>query len=375
MGSGDQDRTRSRGRACGPTQFERYAGHAMRVGFDASPLVRGFPPGVTRAARGLLDALERRGVLEVVRLLPPEGASSREWRRRGLPAAVARERLDGLHSFTSAFAHRARCKRVQTIHELPWRHGVSENADLAHRIWAALGPCRADRVVVPTAFVADDLRRRLLPGKERIRVTPWGVGPPFALDPEPGAIDEVVLERHRLGEEPFLLALGAVRPKKGLDRVLHGMAALAARGEPVPPLVVTGPETPQLRRDLGLASQLGLARYVSTLDDVDEADLPALVRLSLAVPVLSRSEGFGLPVLEALACGVPVLVPRDTAQAEVAGTAGTTVDADAPEEVADAILRARAERLSGTAERIERARAFSWDASATAVEAVWAELA
>ncbi|MFT5290938.1 MAG: glycosyltransferase involved in cell wall biosynthesis [Planctomycetota bacterium] len=347
----------------------------MRVGFDCSPLVRAFPLGVARACAGLLDALEKRSRLEVVRLTPADGVTSRNWRGKGLVEALRSQELAGLHSFTSAFPRAGPGLRVQTIHELPWRHGVKENADLAHRFWASFGPLWADRVLVPTEHVARDLKRRFLPGKNKIRVAPWGTGPPFVHEPAEGEIDEVLLGRYRLGEEQFLLALGAVRPKKGLARLLRGMAALKARGETPPPLVITGEETPQLRRDLGLAQQLGLGRLVSTLDTIEEADLPGLLRLALAVPVLSFSEGFGLPVLEALACGTPVIVPFASAQAEVAGCTGFAVDPDDPDAVADAIQRAGRERESLRSTLPLRAAAFSWDACAKIVEETWLELA
>jgi glycosyltransferase involved in cell wall biosynthesis len=112
-----------------------------------------------------------------------------------------------------------------------------------------------------------------------------------------------------------------------------------------------------------------------TLDEVDEADLPSLYRLSSAVAVLSHSEGFGLPVLEALACGTPVLVPAAGAQAEVAGAAGIEVDARSPGSVADGLERALAERVERRRRGVERARAFGWDAAAEKVEALWRELA
>jgi len=237
----------------------------MRIGFDVSVLHRPHPPGVARAARGLVEALERRGALEVVRLAPEPGESPRRFRALGLPRAVREQGLVGLHSFTSAFAARGPGRRVQTIHELPWKHGVAENADLAHRAWVAVGPILADRVLCPTEHVARDLRRRRLPGAHKVRVAPWGVGPPFEPEPPPGVIDEVVLERHRLGSDPFALCPGAVRAKKNLAALLEGVAELRRREGPALQVVVTGDETADLRRDLGLASRLGLSRWVTTL--------------------------------------------------------------------------------------------------------------
>lgn len=349
----------------------------VRVGFDVSPLLteHAFPPGMVRLVGELTDALERRGELEVVRLSPPRGAKLRSWRARELPRAVAEHDLVGLHSFTSAFPWRGPGFRVQTVHELPWLHDVAENADLAHRAWAALGPIVADRVLCGTEHTARDLRRRWLPGANRIVVCPWGVGAPFAVEPPPGEVDEIVLGEYRLLEDPIVLALGAVRPKKNLDALLAGASVLARRGSARLQIVVTGRETPDLRRSLGLASKLGLSSAVSTLETVEEQHLPALLRLATAVSVLSKSEGFGFPVLEALGCGTPVLVPRASAQSEVADGHGIEVDATDPESVADGLARALAEREELRYVLPERARELSWDRCAEQVEGLWRELA
>jgi len=338
-----------------------------------SPLHVPHPPGVVRATRGLVEALERRGVLDVVRLAPQR--ELRAWRHTQLPALVRELGLVGLHSPVSSFPLRGPGRRVQTIHELPWRHGVSENADWKHRFWAAWGPARADRVVCPSEHVARDLRQRALPGAARIRVVPWGVDAPFGEFPALGAVDEVVLGKYRLGQDPIALCSGAVREKKNLAAALRGLAQVRERHGPRIQLVVTGPDTPQLRRDLGLASQLGLSRFVSTPGELSEADLASLLRLASAAPVLSRSEGFAFPVLEALASGCVPLVPRHSAQSELAGKAGIVVDADDPASVADGLVRAVMERETLRSECVERAAQFTWDACAARVEALWQELA
>lgn len=347
----------------------------MRVGFDCAPLTHPHSRGVARVTAELLAALERRAVLEVVRLTPAKGADLRAWRARELPARVARERLAGLHAFTSGFAWRGPGARVSTVHELPWRHGVQENADWRHRLWATLGAARARRVVVPSAHVAADLTRSSFVSAAKVRVVPWGVEARFAPVSPAGEVDERVLARYRLGEEPFVLAPGATRAKKNLPALLHGLAERRRRAEEPLRVVVTGAETPALRTALGLASKLGLARWVTTLDEVAEEDLPALYRLARAVPVLSLSEGFGLPVLEALASGTPVVVPRASAQAEVAGAAGIVVASESPAEVAAALERALRERASLRAAGLARARELTWDAAAERLEALWSELA
>ena len=346
----------------------------MRVGFDVAPLHVPHSRGLRRVCQGLVSALERRARLDVVRLSPPDGTLLR-WRQLELPKEVRRNGLVGIHSCTSAFPVRGPGARVQTIHELPWLHGVTENADWIHRLWARLGPLRADRVVVPTEHVARGLARFAWGGRDRIRAVPWGFDPRFAEEAAPGVIDEAVLERHRLGDMPYVLAPGADRAKKNLAGLLDGFAELERRGERRLRLVVTASDTPDLRRDLGRATRLGLAHRVSTLEEVAEEELPSLVRLAEAVSVLSHSEGFGLSVLEALACATPVLVPRASAQAEVAGDAGIVCDPADPTSVADALERAVAERESSRPVLVARAANFTWDACAERIEALWSELA
>ncbi len=299
-----------------------------------------------------LAALERRGRIGIVRLVPPAGESLRHWRMHELPRRAGE--LDGLHSFVSAFAFLGPGPRVQTIHELPWLHGVEENADLAHRLWNWFGPLRAQAVVTATEFSARDLRARILPGRDKVRVIPWGVGKPFG----PGPAERLQV----------LFCPGATRAKKGLDAVIAGAALLAPR----PAVIVTGPTTSEFERCAHRARELGVKLVQRA--QLDERELVEHYRSARAVALLSRSEGFCLPVLESLACGTPVIVPRDSAQAEVAGLAGLRVDPEQPESVAAAIERADDEREELRATGLERAREFSWDRTAAAIEALWKEL-
>ncbi len=347
----------------------------LRVGFDVTPLARPLPRGVVRAVRGQLAALEARGRLEVLRLAPAPGQNLSTWRLSHLPRSAREQGLAGLHSYLSAFPVRGPGARVQTVHELPWLHGVVENAGWRHRMWARIGARRAGAVVCPSAFVARDLAAFAPAAARRTRVIPWGIGPEFAAAPPAGVVDEALLERYRLGEVPFALCLGAVRPKKNLAALLQGLAELRAGGGPELRALVTGEETAELRRDLGLASKLGLANAVRTLGIVDEADLPGLLRLASVVPVLSRSEGFSFPTLEALACGTPALVPLGSAQAELAGEHGIGVDAADAASVARGLCLALERREELRWSSPARAAEFTWERSAAAVEALWEELA
>ena len=170
------------------------------------------------------------------------------------------------------------------------------------------------------------------------------------------------------------MAPGAVRAKKGLDRLLHGVAEFKRRGGARVQVVVTGEHSHDLRRDLGLASKLGLASAVSTPGVIAEEDFPALLRLASVVAVLSRSEGFAFPVLQAMACGTQPLVPASSAQAELAGAAGIVVEADDPGSVASGIERALSARAAARPALLGRASEFSWEKAAERVETLWQEI-
>ena len=167
----------------------------MLVGFDCSPLHRPHPRGVVRVTRGLVSELERRAKHEIVRLVPQGGVSLASWRQRELPRIARDRKLALVHSCVSAFPWRGPGARVQTVHEMPWKHGARENADLRHRAWALLGSWRAERVITATEHVARDVRRQLLARGSRVRVCAWGVDPEFRDEPPPEVVDEVVLGR------------------------------------------------------------------------------------------------------------------------------------------------------------------------------------
>ena len=329
---------------------------------------------MVRVAREVSLRLAESGRLEVVELRPEPGADLRRWRQTELPGAVERDGLAGIHSFVSAFPWRGSGLRVHTVHELPWRHGVSENADWRHRFWAGFGVRRADRTLSATEVVRDELASAWLVPAEKLRVCPWGVGPPFGEEPDPGAVDEVVPGRLRLPEGPFFLAPGAVRAKKNLAALLEGFASLHASGGRAQ-LVITGPETADLRRDLGLVSRLGLTRWVSTPGELSDSDLAALYRLSAGTCVLSASEGFSLPVAESLACGAPAIVAQGGSAAEVAGGAGLCVDPADPDSVASGLRDALDRRRELRGPALERGAELTWERCAGRIEAVWEELA
>jgi alpha-1,3-rhamnosyl/mannosyltransferase len=140
--------------------------------------------------------------------------------------------------------------------------------------------------------------------------------------------------------------------------------------------VIAGRPYPGYSQPEILAQALGFSDHVHFLNDVPEADLPALYHSADAFMLLSYYEGFGFPVLEAMACGAPVVVSNVTSLPEVAGKAGLKVSPDNSEQAAAALLEVipgGKEREANIALGLEQARRFSWDQCARLTMQVYRE--
>ena len=238
---------------------------------------------------------------------------------------------------------------------------------LAHRL--AIGA--AQRITANSQATARDLERFFRVPRERIVVIPWGVDARFA----PQSDETMRLLRARLDlPERYVLFLGINKPHKNLVRLIEAFAQLRARspGDDLT-LVVAGVWDPRYPEARELARRLELGAAVRFLGPVPEADLPALYAAALAFAFPSEYEGFGLPLLEAMACGTPSLTSTTSSLPEVAGDAALLVPptdvaaiADALERlVTDSALRADLARRGRT-----RALQFTWERTA---ERMWEE--
>jgi glycosyltransferase involved in cell wall biosynthesis len=198
---------------------------------------------------------------------------------------------------------------------------------------------------------------------QQLRVVHEGVAPRFRPVVDPGTLADL-RQRCRLGSRPYLLAVGTVQPRKNLLGLLraHRILLDAIGGEVQ--LVLAGRPAwgkGAVEREL---RRLGLAPHVRLLGYITDDDLAALYSGALAYVQPSLYEGFGLTVLEAMACGVPVVASNTSSLPEVVGGAGLLVDPNDPHDIASAVGRLidkphlRAE-LSAAGRR--RAAEFSWD--------------
>jgi glycosyltransferase involved in cell wall biosynthesis len=251
-----------------------------------------------------------------------------------------------LAHFQHALPLRLPCPAVVTIHDLSFERDAAAMPAGHRRVFKRVVP-RAARNARHVIAVSERTKRDLVDlygiAPDRITVTPHGVDPAFG----PGAV----------AGGGYLLYVGAIQARK------DPLAAARAANEVGLPLVVAGPEKePELAREL-VAQGADLRGYV------DKAELAALYRGAAALVLPSRYEGFGLPVLEAMASGTPVVVTDDPAMHEVAGDAAVYSDGD----LAAAIRTALIDRDRLVAAGLERAGLFSWDETARRTLGVYRE--
>ena len=266
--------------------------------------------------------------------------------------------------------------RVATIHDLiPLLFPATVTR--GHRwIRCAVLPAvvrRADLLIADSRATARDLAERFPEAQRKTRVIHLGVDPRFTA----ASAEAVAAIRVRLGlPSEYVLYAGVINPVKNLDRLFEAYAMLHQRERGVPPLVVAGRlgwlhhGIVRRVRDLRLTSHVIFPGFVP--DEV----LPALMTGATAFVFPSLYEGFGLPVLEAMACGTPVLTSDRASLPEIAGGAALLVNPEDTESIADGIRRLLADterRRTLGLRGIARARGFRWEYAARDTAQVYRE--
>lgn len=362
-------------------------GARPRVAVSLTQCWHGVPGGTATSVLQMLDALVARGDVDLVGVgargaphpnaTPPDAVPLRRfplpvgvlydsWNLTGRPSLdslVGRDvgGVDVIHMTVPMGPPRSATPTVVTVHDVfplsrpDWftRRGARLMGRSLRRIRD-----RADLVLVPSAVVARDCVEHGF-DPDRLRVVPWGSTP---VDVEVRSVAEV---RRRFGlDGPYVLFVGTLEPRKGLAVLADAMARLARPGLA---LVIAGPAGwgPRADGDLG-----GVPGPVVRVGYVGRAQLDALRSGAAVCCVPSFAEGFGLPALEALAAGAPLVTSAGTASAEVAGDAAVLVPPGRPDLLASALGRVVDDDDLGRRLRAEgplRAATFRWEDTATAV--------
>ena len=351
----------------------------MRIYVDARG-ISGRPTGGGKALRHLLGQLRVDFPRHEYLACDPPGASSWRlsrqllWEQVELPLRALRLGADVLHAPGGTPApFVTSMKRVMTVHDLaPTRHPELLPHARSRWYWGRLVPRaarRAHAVLVPSAATKRDVVALAGVPEARVHVAPWGV----PLDVAGGATPNEVRATHGL-PEVFVLYVGTIDRRKDYRTLLGALARLG----PEVHLVVAGTIIAGRTDFLPTVSTLGLDGRVRVLGYVPERDLSGLYRAADVFVYPSFYEGFGFPVLEAMACGTPVVTYRTTSLPEVAGDAAILLDPPvSPETLAAAITRVRRDgelRRCLVERGLARVAAFDWGRTAAVTAAVYEAL-
>ena len=263
------------------------------------------------------------------------------WRSLAIPRAARRDGLDIYHGLShelplARFAPATRT--VVTMHDLLFltHPGLYRWTDRRLYAWKYRSSCKkADMVVAISRKTADDVRELFGIPDDRIRVAYQSCSPAFAED-IPG--QELVRQRRAYSlPTEFILFVGSLIPRKGVQTLIDALAALPAADRPGLAVVGKGPMEGALRDQ---ATRLGLSGLVRFLGRVADTDLPGLYRLARVFAYPSVGEGFGIPILEGLASGVPVVTSTGSCFSEAGGDAALYAAPGDADELAAALARA-----------------------------------
>ncbi len=297
------------------------------------------------------------------------------WQRLRLPVPVQAftGSLDLFHSPDFVLPPTGRTPALLTVHDLSFLR-VPECYVPAFRRYlegaVARAASRAGHILADSESTRQDIIELMPVQKERVSVLYPGVEPRFRPIRTQTVLD-AVRERYGLPDR-FVLGLSTLQPRKNFAGLIEGFRRLVQGHGNEPAiedlrLVIAGGRGWMVEETYDAVSKAGMEAYVHFSGFVDDDDLPALYNLSAVFAFPSWYEGFGLPVLEAMACGTPVVCADNSSLPEVAGRAALLVDAGDPDALAEALFQilAKAElRAQLAVAGPEQAMRFMWPAAA-----------
>lgn len=302
-----------------------------------------------------------------VRLLPPPTPLIR------VPLALAfelrRRAVDVLHVQYTAPPF-CPVPVITTIHDLAFEHlpeTFTRRGKAQLRLTVRRTARRAARIVTVSEFSRHDIIRTYRLPADKVVVTHNGVDPCFT--PSPLSPDEGSAIRRHFGiTRDYLLAVGSLQPRKNLVRLLRAYARLRTTHPDITiQLVIVGRKLWLANEIMREINQQEWRRDVIVTGYVADSELPALYRSAMALVYPSLFEGFGLPPLEAMACGTPVITSNTSSLPEVTGDAALLIDPYDEQGLADALFRIVTDhplRLRLRTAGLQRAQLFSWRGAA-----------
>ncbi|MBK9385051.1 MAG: glycosyltransferase family 4 protein [Planctomycetes bacterium] len=365
-----------------------------RVGIDVRQYYRPMPRGMGQYIRRLIEGYalscsDLEFVLYHEREAPTDrpplpgrfreerlrmkGARFELWERLRLPFALRRHGIDLYHGTGNTLPPRQPCATIVTLHDTLVLEGEGDDHHARYVRRAMPAALRLARRILTDSFAsARDIERVLGYPAERIRVVPLGVDEDFS--PQEESRDEDVLARYGLAPDQFLFALGASGERKNSAGLLEALKLLKPS---VPRVLIAGFQPAALDEFRARVAAAGLEREVAVEGYLDDRDVRALYRHAAGYVFASKREGFGLPVVEAMASGTAVLCADRSSMPEIAGGAALYFDPEDPRSMAEAIRRllgAGALREELSREGLARAKSFRWERTAQETAKIYREV-
>jgi glycosyltransferase involved in cell wall biosynthesis len=349
----------------------------MRIGIDTT-IMHVNPAGPGKYVRSLLEAHRllpappqistySAGLNSVLSAGGPVGRQAHAlwrdlvWTHALLPVAVRRSKVDLLHMPAYSIPAIRTTPTVVTMFDMSVLDRPQDSKTWQRLYLGAMIPFaarHADRIITISEFSRQRIHELTGEPLTKITVTSLAAGGEFKRLEAGSRTDQLIEEHGR-----FILAVGTLEPRKNLISLLHAVNHLKRSAVRVR-VLLAGLRGWKYEPILRAVEQLELGEQVRFLDYVSDSELVRLYNAASALVFPSFYEGFGLPLIEAMACGCPVITSNRTAMPEVVGDAAILIDPENPEELADAIARMLSDRelaAEMSAKGFERAAQFSWE--------------
>jgi glycosyltransferase involved in cell wall biosynthesis len=289
------------------------------------------------------------------------------WERLALSVELARHKLDILHSPDFIPPLRGAKHHVITVHDLTFLHYPDYLTADSRRYYnqqIAVACQHADHILAVSEATRQDLISMLQVPAQKITVQPHGVTRAY----RPLTSSETDLTRVALNlPERYFLHVGTWEPRKNIVGFLRGYRLLLEQVPDSPPVVLVGRPGWLFEQSMREIESLKLGDRVVWRDQVSDEQLPAIYNLACALVSASFYEGFGMPALEAMACGITPIVSNRSSFPEVVADVGLLIEPENPQSIADALLKVLHQFSSDGDQRrrcIDRAATFTWERSA-----------
>ncbi len=304
---------------------------------------------------------------------------ARLWHRAQIPFPVEffTGKVDLFHA-TDFTLPPTLCRTLLTVHDLSFvRVPETTSPTLRHYLDKVVPRSvrRADHILADSQATKDDLIALYGTPSDKVTVLLSGVEPRFRPVTDVNSLERV-RARYALPRRPYILSVGTVQPRKNYARLVEALSLLRGQGLDVS-LVIVGAAGWLANPIYEAIKHLHMSEFVHFTGFADDADLPALYTGAICVAIPSLYEGFGLPVLEAMACGTPVLTSNVSSLPEVAGDAALLIDPHETQAIADGLTRLITDstlREQLIARGYQQAARFTWERSARELRAVYHQI-